>query len=289
VARGPFGLFEIDPNSRAVWSYSCRADHDFQILPNGHFLIHTITESMCPPLGPELKRHPYIVETTRDKELVWEWRGEEHLEELEELLPAPAWQHVMRRARGEFAFDWAHNNTLQVIAPNQTHEKERQSGGPTRFRPGNIVISYRSIDVVAVIERDSGRMVWAWGPGILDGQHKPHMLSNGNLLIFDNGTLRGYSRVIEVNPLSEEIEWEYTGTPRESFHSKYISSAHRLPNGNTLICEGNKPRLLEVTADKETVWEFANPYRNERALPSIYRCLRYPPEYVAPLFERSAR
>ena len=289
VARGPIGIYEIDPDSRVVWSYSCRADHDFQVLANGHYLIHTIGESMCPALGTELKRHPYIVEATRDKELVWEWRGEEHLEELEELLPADAWQHLMSRARNEFAFDWAHNNTLQVIPPNQTHEKEKEAGGATRFTPGNIVISYRSIDVVAVIERESGRIVWAWGPGIIDGQHKPHMLPNGNLLIFDNGTLRGYSRVIELNPLSEEIEWEYTGIPRESFHSKYISGAQRLPNGNTLICEGNKPRFLEVTADAEIVWEYHNPYRNESAMSSIYRCLRYPTEYVAPLLERSGR
>ena len=74
-----------------------------------------------------------------------------------------------------------------------------------------------------------------------------------------------------------------------SFHSKFISSAQRLPNGNTLICEGNKPRLLEVTAEGEIVWEFHNPYRNGNALPNIYRCLRYPPEDVAPLLERLGR
>ena len=44
-------------------------------------------------------------------------------------------------------------------------------------------------------------------------QHAPTPLPNGNLLIFDNGTLRGYSRVIELNPLTEEIAWEYDGKP----------------------------------------------------------------------------
>ena len=163
------------------------------------------------------------------------------------------------------------------------------AGQAPRFKPGNIVFSYRSCDVIGVIDRPSGEILWAWGPGVLDGQHKPHMLPNGNLLIFDNGTLRGYSRVIELNPLTEEIEWEYTATPREDFFSGYISGAQRLPNGNTLICEGGKAHLFEVTPEGEIVWDFRYPWHEEGGLGSIYRCLRYSPEYVQPLLERIGR
>ena len=98
-----------------------------------------------------MTRHPYMIEVTRAGELVWEWRGEEHLEDLRELLPASAWDHVMDRASGQFAFDWAHNNTLQVIPLNPTHERELASGAAPRFAPGNIVFSYRSCDVIGVI------------------------------------------------------------------------------------------------------------------------------------------
>ncbi|MBN2450051.1 MAG: PQQ-binding-like beta-propeller repeat protein, partial [Lentisphaeria bacterium] len=184
-----------------------------------------------------------------------------------------------------FAFDWAHNNTLQVIPPNEADEKERAAGRYSRFRPGNIVFSYRSNDVIGVIERPSGAIVWAWGPGVLDGQHKPHMLPNGRILIYDNGTLRKYSRVIEVDPLTGAIEWEYTATPRESFFSPYISGAQRLPNGNTLICEGGKSRLFEVTQGGEVVWDFVNPFRERDSRGAVYRCLRYPPEAVRGLLQ----
>ncbi|MBS3763708.1 MAG: aryl-sulfate sulfotransferase [Planctomycetes bacterium] len=286
VASGKVGLYEITPESQVVWHYRCRTDHDFQILEDGHFLINTITEYMTPALGPELKRHPYIVETNRDKELVWEWRGDEHLEELQARLTADGWDHLMERARGDFAFDWAHNNTVQIIPPNDTHDEEVEDGKPPRFKPGNFFISYRSVDVIAVVERPSGRIVWAWGPGILDGQHKPHMLKNGNVLIFDNGALRGYSRVIELNPLTEEVEWEYKTDPPEDFFSPFISGAQRLQNGNTLICEGANGRLFEVTPGKEIVWEFANPYHSEESRPNVYRCLRYSEDYVQPLLER---
>ncbi|MCD6284801.1 MAG: aryl-sulfate sulfotransferase [Anaerolineae bacterium] len=276
------GLRELDPDSNVVWYYHCRIDHDCQVLENGNLMLHTITDRMVPALGVGLKRNPYMLEITRDKELVWEWRGEEHLDELEALLPTDGWAHFLERIQDPFAFDWAHNNTCQIIPPNATAEKEKAAGGPVRFKPGNIVFSYRSVDIIGVIERETGQIVWAWGPGELDGQHKPHMLPNGNLLIFDNGTLRGYSRVIELNPLTEEIVWEYVAEPKESFCSRYISGAQRLPNGNTLICEGASCHLFEVTPDKEVVWDYVSPFKEEGAL-AVYRCLRYAPEDVEAL------
>ena len=281
------GLRELDPDSNVVWYYHCRIDHDDQVLANGNLMLHTICDYMVPALGVGLKRNPYILEITRDRKLVWEWRGEEHVDELRDLLPADAWEHFQRRIRNEFSFDWAHNNTCQIIPENATAEKEDARARLARFKPGNIIFSYRSVDIIGVIERETGKIVWAWGPGELDGQHKPHMLPNGNILIFDNGTLRGYSRVIELDPLTEEIVWEYTAEPKEEFLSRYISGAQRLPNGNTLICEGAKCHLFEVTTKKEVVWDYVSPFREEGAL-STYRCLRYSPEYVRPLLERTS-
>jgi hypothetical protein len=276
------GLRELDPESNVVWYYHCRIDHDYQVLPSGNLMLHTITDRMVPALGVGLKRNPYILEISRDKQLVWEWRGEEHLDELEELLPPSGWRHFQERVRGQFAFDWAHNNTCQIIPQNATAHKERDGGGPVRFKPGNIVFSYRSVDVIGVIDRETGRIVWAWGPGEIDGQHKPHVLPNGRILLFDNGMLRGWSRVIELDPLTGAIAWEWTAEPKEDFFSGAISGAQRLPNGNTLICEGGKCHLFEVTPDREIVWSFRSPFK-ERGAGAIYRCLRYPPEYVEPL------
>jgi hypothetical protein len=268
------GIRELDMDSNVLWHYHCRIDHDFQVLENGNLLLHTITDCMVPALGNGLKRNPYFVEITPDFELVWEWRGDEHVYELRFLLPDAAWAFFQERIHGQFAFDWAHNNTCQVIPPNVTAEKEAARGGPVRFKPGNIVFSYRSVDIIGVIDRETGLIVWAWGPGEIDGQHKPHVLPNGNILIYDNGTLRGYSRVIELDPLAEKIVWEYTADPKEAFLSKYISGAQRLPNGNTLICEGANCHLFEVTPDGEVAWDYVSPFK-ERGAMAVYRCLRY--------------
>lgn len=52
------------------------------------------------------------------------------------------------------------------------------------------------------------------------------------------------------------FDWEYSA---EGFYSKYMSSAQHLPNGNILICEADDGRLIEMTKEKEIVWEYINP------------------------------
>jgi hypothetical protein len=72
------------------------------------------------------------------------------------------------------------------------------------------------------------------------------------------------SRVLEIDPISKEIVWQYdascSGRPFWTFFSSFISSARRLPNGNTLICEGMNGRLFQVTPHGDIVWEYVNPY-----------------------------
>lgn len=91
---------------------------------------------------------------------------------------------------------------------------------------------------------------------------------------------------------TKQIVWQYTDTPLHNFFSPYISGAQRLPNGNTLITEGNYGRLFEVTPDKEIVWEYVNPYFAPQQLTrdsspavqgeqnSVFRSFRYAPEQI---------
>jgi hypothetical protein len=66
--------------------------------------------------------------------------------------------------------------------------------------------------------------------------------------------------VIEVDPTNNSIVWQYADQSIFSFFSAYISGAQRLPNGNTLICEGVHGRIFEVTPECEVVWEYISPY-----------------------------
>ncbi|RYD04907.1 hypothetical protein N752_12025 [Desulforamulus aquiferis] len=68
------------------------------------------------------------------------------------------------------------------------------------------------------------------------------------------------------------------------FYSPFISSAQRLPNGNTFITEGSGGRLIEVTSDYEVVWEYISPYwGKEFKLNMVYRAYRLPYDWVPQL------
>jgi hypothetical protein len=118
-------------------------------------------------------------------------------------------------------------------------------------------------------------------------------------MIFDNGGSSGYgspnslapnglgiyaratSRILEVDPVSLEVVWSYAAT---GFFSTNISSAQRLPNGNTLITEGAPGRLFEVTAEGDIVWEYMHPvFSGARGSNAVYRGYRLPYDWIPQL------
>jgi hypothetical protein len=67
--------------------------------------------------------------------------------------------------------------------------------------------------------------------------------------------------------------WTYAADTPADFYAQNISGAQRLPNGNTLICNGPNAYFFEVTAAGETVWEYT--YSGH-----VFRIERYAPEYA---------
>jgi hypothetical protein len=167
--------------------------------------------------------------------------------------------------------EWTHQNSLRTTPD------------------GDLIVSFRRTDTIGIVDKETGEFKWKWGPGKISHQHFPNMLDNGNILVFDNGCHRPgftFSRAVEVNPSTSEIVWDYTGDPPISFYSFHISGAERLPNGNTLICEGAPGRTFEVTSSKEIVWEYVNPEfttapRGGDRANSNFRAHRYGPDHPA--------
>ena len=95
--------------------------------------------------------------------------------------------------------------------------------------------------------------------------------------------------MLEFDPVDLKIVWQYTPveaglvhpTDSNRFYSPFISSAQRLPNGNTLIAEGSGGRIIEVGADHELVWEYISPYWGKHfKMNMVYRAYRVPYEWV---------
>lgn len=125
----------------------------------------------------------------------------------------------------------------------------------------------------------------------------------GNILVFNNGNQqkRPYTTVDEITlPLKNNGTYDLTSAPNEShwsyndetptdFYAVNISGAQRLPNGNTLICDGPSGRFFEVTSDGKTIWQYVNPVAKSGILTQgepandnnpVFRCYRYAPEYA---------
>ncbi|HSR59372.1 MAG TPA: aryl-sulfate sulfotransferase [Robiginitalea sp.] len=65
----------------------------------------------------------------------------------------------------------------------------------------------------------------------------------------------------------DEPVWSYQAPDTYTMYSGFISGAHRLPNGHTLITQGMQGRIIEVTPDQKIVWEYRNPYSGDYRLP----------------------
>jgi uncharacterized protein (UPF0248 family) len=274
-------VLEVDPQGNILWEYKHPDHHhDARRLRNGNTIILAI-EKVPQSLVPQIKggvpntevdgKDIYadvIYEVTPQGEIVWTWHAYEHLDQETDIITAQDERH-----------EWSHGNTVGELAD------------------GNIVLSFRNISTVVIVNRNTGEIIWKLGHDVLAQQHFPNELPNGNLLIFDNGAHRhntalNFSRVIEVNRQTKEIVWEYVDNPPHNFFSAYISGAQRLSNGNTLITEGAYGRIFEVTTDGEIVWEFVNPYFGNQNAPgesafvargeqnSVFRAFRYAPEQI---------
>jgi hypothetical protein len=171
--------------------------------------------------------------------------------------------------------DIFHSNTVELLrdAP----------GAPEAFRPGNVLVSLREIDTVAVVDPRRGEVLWA-RRGPWDAQHQPTLLPNARLLLFDNRGYRGHSRVLEIDLGSGAVVWEFHGEPPARFSSPEAGSCQRLPNGNTLITESERGRAFEVTPAGEVVWELRSPHRagpRRELVATLFEVVRLPPEFFA--------
>jgi hypothetical protein len=180
-----------------------------------------------------------------------------------ELMPGP---DAQARLKGKG--DFMHANSVQVLS------RSRAAKFPL-FKPGQLLLSFRSLDALAVLDPSTRCIVWA-ARGVWRVQHDAEFLDNGHLLLFDNaGSLKG-CRVIEYDPVTQAMPWVYASERFAPFRALFRGMKQRLPNGNTLIVDPDNARLVEVTRDKDTVWE----YLCSRTVAAVASACRYRPEQL---------
>jgi hypothetical protein len=207
------------------------------------------TEQMFDPRGPW---QDMLREVDHDGNVVWEWEALNLDIEKHSICP------LCRR------HEWAHANTCAPM-PN-----------------GDIIVSFRYLNLLIIVDRQTGKIKWEYQDSELGHQHDCHLLEYGNVLVYRNGWHAHesmHSSILQFDPYTKEHIWEYFGSPKLSFLSPHISGAQRLANGNKLICEGGKGCIFEVTRDGETVWEYIADISNENPpmglVNWVFRAYRY--------------
>ncbi|MFH1404029.1 MAG: arylsulfotransferase family protein [Candidatus Altiarchaeota archaeon] len=249
-------------DSSIKWVDDNRYHHDFTVAENGDIYALAKKSRYYRKLGGWIL-DDYIIVLDRDGEV-------KKSISVYELLGG---DFVSKRARLNETADVFHTNTIDII-DHDIEVGER----------GDFILCFRHLDMIAVVDLEKEEIVWSWGEGILDRPHHPTVLEDGNILVFDNGNNRGYSRVVEYDPGDDKIVWEYVADKRKSFFTSERGGSQRLPNGNTLITESNKGHVFEVTEKGEIVWEYWLPEKHENGRrATLYRMARLDEETLTPL------
>ncbi|PNQ75371.1 hypothetical protein C1T31_04365 [Hanstruepera neustonica] len=260
--------------------------------------------------------------------VVWEWNINDHLVQDFDATkdnygvvgdnPQLLDINFLNNNNGEA--NWLHINSIQY---NETLDQIVMS---TRRLSEIYIIDHSTTTEEAAAHiggtyGKGGDFLFRWGNPIaydkgttddqtLDSQHYPHWIEDGltdggKLLIFNNGNNRGYSSIDLLDPQEsapgiytyndttgfgpENAEWTYTSPNPPDFFSAILSSGERLPNGNTLICDGDSGYFFEITPTNEIVWEYINPNtvggilsQGETASQNnVFRVKKFPYDYPA--------
>jgi hypothetical protein len=247
-------LVKLDKDSRIIWRTKVRAHHAVEVVEDRIYALTQIFKPPSPtPDVPSLAGMPYLDEGVS----ILDSNGNE--KSSHSILHAFANTKNMRLA-DEVPFndriDALHTNSLDVLS-------EQTARFIPGAKPGNVLLSFRNLNMLAVMDLDSDTIVWALR-GSWRGQHDAKVLPNGHILLFDNqgGLMKhGRSRVLEIAPDTGGIVWSFDGTDNDPLDSEIRGGAQRLANGNTLISESMAGRILEVTPDGSVVWEYVSPLR----------------------------
>jgi hypothetical protein len=251
-----YGLAKLDKHSRVLWTYDANTHHAVDVAEDGtiYVLTHQIVAKM--PEGLRFLAAPALVDflvklSPEGKEL--------QKVSLLEAFRNSAYAALLtsRLALDDSAWDILHANHVEVL----THERATHF---PRFRVGQVLVSARELDALAVVDVATASVTWA-ARGPWRGQHDPHFLDNGRLLVFDNRGQGRESRVLEYDPQTQACPWLYPEPSRHdddpgaqggghSFFSPIQGRCQRLANGNTLVADSKTGALYEVTESTELVW-----------------------------------
>ena len=256
------GTVKLDRCSNVLWTVDRPTHHHVEPLPDGGaFILSKILRTEGQADRPYVGVGPsgfYDDDTVLE---VGPDGGVRHEESVIDILFRSGWESVLfsrpgaaRRIREE---DPIHINDVERLKP------EMAAAFPM-FAAGDLLLSLRETNTLLVVDPRTWKAKWAMtGPFL--GQHDPDFLPNGRIMVYDNRITGkkprfGNTRLLEIDPSTKSVVWEFEGTPEQQFYAESRGQQQLLPNGNILIDDPHHGRLFEVAPAHggKTVWEWIN-------------------------------
>ena len=295
IDLGGFGgiIQLLDKDGNVEWNFEYSSEdyilhHDAELLPNGNILTmiwerKTVEEAQMAgsAAGMEIIVDGLIEIDPSTNEIVWEWHVWDHLVQDHDNMAQnfgsiPDNPHLVdinyvEDEKGDIthangiAYDPIGDviflsvnfyNEVWVIDHSTSSEEAASNSGGNHNKGGDLLYRFGN---PSAYQNNMGTQLFDRNhfPNLLDGQDR------GNMLIFANGATSEQSTVYELripqtftlepNTDNEpEVVWSFTD---EDLFARRVSGAVRLPNGNTLITEGDYG-IWEVTSSGDVVWQF---------------------------------
>ncbi|WP_298976285.1 arylsulfotransferase family protein [uncultured Roseobacter sp.] len=161
------------------------------------------------------------------------------------------------------------------------------------FDPGDIMVSLRNINTIAVFDPDTLEMKFV-STGQVLRHHDPDFMPGDRISIFDNRNLTPStepippaSRVVEVNARTGEASVALNGEGPDGFFTNIMGVHQRLPNGNILVTSSGEGRALEYLPDGQLAWRYSNRI-SEEINGRIFMTKLLPADMDAAFFETRA-
>ena len=253
------GIAKLDWEGEVVWTVEDVFHHDLGFGPDGEVVVVNEHKREVDRPDPDSGDPVTILDQgftwlTRDGEVgkkLWLYDALKDHDKFKQVLQSKI---DKKESSGKNASDGA----IDVFQLNSAFVLPRDVDG--LGKKGDVLGSPRYLDLAVSLSKETGQANWVWGEEELQLPHDPTLSKDDKVVIFDNGNRRKRSRVVLVDPKTNEIARAYNGGDDNEFFSSGRGLAQGLPNGNLVVFVSNEARVFEVNADDEIVWDFLGPW-----------------------------